>query len=956
MMLNFHFEIKSDKKFNGGRNSAARHEKYILREDEYRSDTQIKNKEQKYRDCLTGKNPVINLPNKERLIYESPFGNIKQDENGIYISQGASVETVAIALSVAEKIYGREISVRGSDLFREKNIKAASELNLPIKFLHRSLEKKCRTEKERIENDRREFENRGGRYVNPRIRIGIRGNRNKTIQESGAKFRSFGDLARGRLCLPKLSEWNLDRNSKRRRVLLSSDQIRHIRNKQRALSDRVRWDNASARKRIVEQTVANILTNINHTDEIASSHIQYIARDSIYSHKGGCLFVSSHLPKWANDDPKKFWEAADLYERKNGEHYKEIVFSLPNVLSLNAQKKIIEKFIDKHLKNFYYTYAIHNKIGAISGEEEHPHVHIMFSTREIDNYERKIGRTPEKFFLRSNSKNPEKGGCKKSAKWNDNERNQYLYRLRYDLAKIENEILEENGIHLRVDPRSLQEQKQNALRNGDELLAKVLDRDPEKYVRDFATITDEKNPVVANHRKNRQRVKENIKKLEDEFIKSVAEDRKKLSELWKEIEKKRETLNEVYDELPEDLQKKFEKFVGGMNESASEVTALRSVVFDTSNSFQKAVMDFLEPDAKKSFENLKKCVNEKRQWEYFEKTFNVPEGEKEVLSGIKKEIETNISILNFQIKKYAKECRPFFDALAKDKKMGGLIRAQGINYINKGGIARTDLRKATIKAVHDVNAANRALRLYLKIEAHKNPKTLNDVRNRIVEEGINTNVRIKQIRKEMKELEKQIITPARAIFIARDVFTKSGFKKIRAEKRKLEKQKHSLSANDYNVTLAEISKREKALEEKCRLPASDTKIKEIAAGILRKNAPVQNAYNEKKELLDYLVHERSKWREVYNEINVKVREAYKGISAKGRETSDIFMVGNLRDNTYVTPKVETNILASAIAKISGNEKWGSIVMRKKPDENDEWQYLSETEKADLRANQSFDRY
>lgn len=91
-----------------------------MREDEYRSDTQIKNKGISYRDCLTGKNAILNLPKSERLIYESPFGNIKQDENGIYISQGASVETVAIALSVAEKIYGREISVRGSDLFREK--------------------------------------------------------------------------------------------------------------------------------------------------------------------------------------------------------------------------------------------------------------------------------------------------------------------------------------------------------------------------------------------------------------------------------------------------------------------------------------------------------------------------------------------------------------------------------------------------------------------------------------------------------------------------------------------------------------------------------------------------------------------------------------------------------------------------------------------------------------------
>ena len=275
----------------------------------------------------------------------------------------------------------------------------------------------------------------------------------------------------------------MDSDANGGRVLLSGDQIRDIRNKHRELSDKVRWDTAPTRKRIVEETAANILTNINHSNEAAVGHIQYITRESIFSHKGGCVYVSEPLPKWTKGNSKTFWKMADLFERKNGERYKEIEISLPNVLNLEAQKKIIEKFIEKNLKNFYYTYAIHDKIGALSDEERHPHVHIMFSPREIDDYERNIGRTPDKFFSRYNSKNPEKGGCKKSDNWRDKNRFEYIYKLRCDFAEIENEILEENGIHLKIDPRSFEEQRKRAMINGNELLVKVLDRVPEKYIK-----------------------------------------------------------------------------------------------------------------------------------------------------------------------------------------------------------------------------------------------------------------------------------------------------------------------------------------------------------------------------------------------------------------------------------------------------------------------------------------
>ena len=712
----------------------------------------------------------------------------------------------------------------------------------------------------------------------------------------------------------------------------------------------MRWDTAPARKRIIEETTANILTNINYTDEVASSHIQYITRDSIYSHKGGCVFISNQLPKWAEGNSKKFWEAADLFERKNGEVYKELVCSLPNVLSLNDQKKIIEKFLDKHLKNFYYTYAIHNKIGALSGEEEHPHAHIMFSTKEIDGYEKNTGRTPNKFFSRYNSKNPEKGGCKKSAKWNDKDRTQYLYELRYDFAKITNEVLEENGIHIRVDPRSLEEQRQNALMDGNELLVKVLDRVPEKYVKEFATITDEKNPLVVEHKENRQKVKQKIKNIEDSFINDVAEEKRKLSEIWEEVQRKREIINEVYNDLPENLQKSFEEFVGRMNESASEITARRSVTNDASNSFHKAVMDFLDYDAKNSFEALQKCAKEKRQWEYFEKTLNIPTERKEVLEEIKKEINTNISILNSKIKRYAKECRPYFDALAKDKKMHGLIRAQGIEYINQHRVGRNDLKRVTFKAIHDVKVADRALKLYLKREAHKNPKTTNDVWNRVVEELTNTEVKIQKVRDEIKNLQKQIISPARAIYIARDVYTKSGFKKVRQDMRKLKKKKSSMPREEYKKALLGIRARKNALWKKCNSPEGNVKLKEIATGILRKNAPIQNSYNEKQKVLKNLLEGKEDLQRAYDKLNPKNN------NSRGDYVYQVS--GNLKEQPYLTPKLETNILAGVLAKISGkDDKWASLVMRKKPDDVDDWEWLSEAEKAEIRANlDNIDRY
>ena len=77
----------------------------------------------------------------------------------------------------------------------------------------------------------------------------------------------------------------------------------------------------------------------------------------------------------------------------------EIEFALPNELKTVEQyRQIIDAFISKHLKDHYYAYAIHDKIGAMSNGQHHPHVHIMFSERIIDDVE-KIKERPAKYFF-----------------------------------------------------------------------------------------------------------------------------------------------------------------------------------------------------------------------------------------------------------------------------------------------------------------------------------------------------------------------------------------------------------------------------------------------------------------------------------------------------------------------------------------------------------------------------
>lgn len=158
------------------------------------------------------------------------------------------------------------------------------------------------------------------------------------------------------------------------------------------------------------------------------------------------------MPGWAEDKPRDFWDAADLYERENGRLYVSADFALPRGLDEDEQEELVRSFAREltSLERLPYSVAIHSGRDA-NGGEHNPHAHLMVSERRKDGIE----RSKEQWFRRSNSKHPERGGAPKSRTFHGRE---WVEHARERWAALSNEALERAGRPERVDHRSYDRQ------------------------------------------------------------------------------------------------------------------------------------------------------------------------------------------------------------------------------------------------------------------------------------------------------------------------------------------------------------------------------------------------------------------------------------------------------------------------------------------------------------------
>lgn len=187
-----------------------------------------------------------------------------------------------------------------------------------------------------------------------------------------------------------------------------------------------------------------------------ADHIRYIMRRGAFADRDDFVgWEYDNLPRWAWDDPDKFFLASDRYERANSPVCLSVVIGLPNCLSRDQNMRLARKIMDAIATGRPYMFAVHENISTVSGVP-YPHIHGMLSGRVDDGIE----RTPEQTFRRFNAVHPELGGSRKiGSGLRPSEIKNSTIEMRRIIAETINNSLQYYGFSDRlVDHRTLRDQ------------------------------------------------------------------------------------------------------------------------------------------------------------------------------------------------------------------------------------------------------------------------------------------------------------------------------------------------------------------------------------------------------------------------------------------------------------------------------------------------------------------
>jgi len=905
-MAMYHFRIKSDKKPNGTKISAVKHVEYINREGTFAHDELWKQTNKFVGNFITTVQTPNALDGINALLYKTDdFGSIRNSERGIEVTENFSHTTIAIALMLADTTLNHQpLIINGSPDFRKTVLQVALQDNLTISFHDKLMQETLELRKQRKENERRKFLANGGSIISTRLKSQsrIHPTRAKTLEEA----------TKTGFHLPSLSQLPLLKGTSEG-VKLTEDKVRDLYELMREQYQLVRYDFSDEQKSFAQLTAKKILENVKEAlkQQSAVSHAEYINRERAYEKRGGCIFHFHRLPKWANDDPKKFFQAADKYEGVGHRRYVEIEFALPNELKTVEQyRQIIDAFIAKHLSDHYYAYAIHNKIGMMSDGQHHPHVHIMFSERLIDDVEKKKERATNAFFLYPARKKKDgsepsfeekwKRGAPKDRKWCNR---QYVSEMRADFARIQNEVLAKNGFSIRVDHRTLKAQKEEAERNGDTFLARLFSRVPEKYIGIISCQEDDESKL--------ERLKKfrGLRKQHFDLVMKIDAMTKEADEL--EVKDAVQLSSTGAKSLMDSKEYKTQEFVSKylltmknkMLTAVAEVNKWKRVIISQHDAQEQAKLEYMNKNERKLWLNYFETLAQKKQLEEFLQTLKKPdESDKEamrayedVVSGVKSKIYT-LFISSLKMKKSVEEIQQRLDS-PEFKNNIALVTHQ---ILQTNNYARKMLKRAST----DLDKAVDELRNALFAQTMQEPQT--SFRAREVYDLIRQQYR--SLKKEKEDLfvakfhlQHQIISPERAIFMAKNIFVHGDYKRLRENIRRYKKEEQKLApkllaytkeekgfkTRDWTIfprstflqeqyyllkqrTLLEVEKtrldqiklslqnKQAELESLCQPHEAMRKIEMIAAGILRKNfrfiRQLEEIKAREKELITRINH------------------------------------------------------------------------------------------------------
>lgn len=161
-------------------------------------------------------------------------------------------------------------------------------------------------------------------------------------------------------------------------------------------------------------------------------------------HDGPLGFTESgNMPMWAKDDPRKFWNAVDKFERANGSLYFNCEFALPVDLATREQQLAVARDYVQQLIGDKHPFTL-----TMHANEGNPHCDVMWTMRTLDGIE----RDPDLFFKKADKKIPARGGCIKVPPAQRG--SEWITESRALWASVANHHLEAAGSNVRIDHRS----------------------------------------------------------------------------------------------------------------------------------------------------------------------------------------------------------------------------------------------------------------------------------------------------------------------------------------------------------------------------------------------------------------------------------------------------------------------------------------------------------------------
>lgn len=722
--------------------------------------------------------------------------------------------------------------------------------------------------------------------------------------------------------------------------------------------------------------------------EEGKAHADYINREGAQGEETDCVFKANQLPKWAKGSAQKFFSAATRYESKGNRRYKEIELSLPNELSLEQNREIVDKFIADHLSSHYYAYAIHEKPGELSGER-HPHVHIMFSERLIDDVEKISERPAYKYFRRA--ARPLKGervasferrcehGAPKAPKWHDKK---YLCEMRADFARIQNEVLAKNGFSIRVDHRSLKAQQSEAAEHGDDFLANLSKRMPESYIGIISAHEDD--GLAADLKRFRENVQKRQHSLfQDDLRKKTTEE-----EETKFLVEQTERAWLALSNSPAYKSANFkDETLNGLNQrilfGLARIQSLKRKIVGFLGAREHAQKEYL-PAADYKF--LRDYENTMRQYEDLDRlskelippTGKYPE-DFQIFQTIMRGIEKKISDLRSFL---AKNNPQYWSILGK---LDEPYRRKNVELVmhrilqNDLDVLR-DLKKTSTAVLKNIDA------LRARIQVQEMPKTMFTARE--VRDNLLLHYRsLKNQREEAidtcNRLMLKRISPIKAMTLAKNIFVHDGFKKLYFEQEEYEKalanyerdfaenRKREIFFNNanwtnrgvklleqYYITKEKINLEETGrrlshtkfrleneltrLEKLCQTEEAQEKIALIAADFLLKNLKIALEYEEAKKRIGDLYEKLQEAKKRFNSFD----DGYKQL-----KQNHVYRVIQPESNSTKTSDLKENELVAIIADALLGEPYAVQLVARFGDNNLEmekdWEMMTELDKDEL---------